>query len=150
LGCRLQTDVLSQGALHSRLHCPIAGPTDAIRSSSNFSGPLIFDLWATMKERRPQRRRSPGHQGETSMGDFRDIHRDGNDPLSQHGVNDPVGGTDVKRASRDNASMHEREQWAADVRADSSADESEEFLPEALRRSPTSPLNKRTGRNPTN
>ncbi len=54
------------------------------------------------------------------MGDFRDMHRDGNDPVSQHGVNDPVGGTDVKRGFRDNKSAHERDQWAADVRADSS------------------------------
>jgi hypothetical protein len=83
------------------------------------------------------------------MGDLRDIHRDGNDPVSQHGVNDPVRGVDVKRRFHDNASIHERDQWAADVRAASSADESEEFLPEALRRPPTSPLNKRTGRNPT-
>ena len=83
------------------------------------------------------------------MGEFRDIHRDGNDPISQHGVNDPVGGVDVKRRFRDNASTHERAQWAADVRADPSADEEEEFLPEALRRSPAPPLNKRTGRNPT-
>jgi hypothetical protein len=87
---------------------------------------------------------------ETIMGEFRDIHRDGNDPVSQHGVNDPVAGTDVKRGFHDNKSTHERDQWAADVRADSSPDASEEFLPEALRRSPTAPLNKRTGRNPTN
>jgi hypothetical protein len=74
------------------------------------------------------------------MGDSRDI---------QHGVNDPVNGVDVKRRFRDNKSMHERDQWAADVRAAASPDESEEYLPEALRRSPTQPLNKRTGRNPT-
>ena len=74
------------------------------------------------------------------MGDFRDIHRDGNDP---------VNGVDVKRRFHDNVSTHERNQWAADVRADSSPDEAEEFLPEALRRSPAPPLNKRTGRNPT-
>ncbi len=83
------------------------------------------------------------------MGDFRDIHRDGNDPVSHHGINDPVSGVDVKRRFHDNASTHERNQWAADVRADSSPDEAEEFLPEALRRSPAPPLNKRTGRNPT-
>jgi hypothetical protein len=82
------------------------------------------------------------------MGEFRDIHRDGNDPVSEHGVNDPVG-MDVKRGFRDNKSAHERDQWAADVRADSSPDEAEEFLPEALRRAPAPPLNKRTGRNPT-
>ena len=83
------------------------------------------------------------------MSKLRDIHRDGNDPVSQHGVNDPVGGTDVKRGFRDNKSVHERDQWAADVRADPSPDAAEEFLPEALRRPPTQPLNKRTGRNPT-
>ncbi len=83
------------------------------------------------------------------MGEFRDIHRDGNDPVSQHGVNDPVRGVDVKREFHDNKSTHEREQWAADVRADSSPVDAEEFLPEALRRSPAPPLNKRTGRNPT-
>jgi len=74
------------------------------------------------------------------MTDSRDI---------QHGINDPIRGVDVKRRFRDNASVHEREQWAADVRADPSADATEEFLPEALRRPPTPPLNKRTGRNPT-
>ena len=74
------------------------------------------------------------------MGDFRDI---------QHGVNDPVSGVDVKRRFHDNKSPHEQAQWAADVRADASSDETEEFLPEALRRPPTPPLNKRTGRNPT-
>ena len=47
------------------------------------------------------------------MGDFRDIHRDGNDPVSQHGVNDPVGGVDVKRRFHDNASPHERNRSAA-------------------------------------
>ena len=82
------------------------------------------------------------------MGEFRDIHRDGNDPVSQHGVNDPVRGVDVKREFHDNTSPHERDQWAADVRADPSPDDAEDFLPEALRRSPTPPLNKRTGRNP--
>ena len=82
------------------------------------------------------------------MGDFRDIHRDGHDPVSQHGVNDPISGVDVKRRFRDNKSTHERDQWAADVRADSSPDETEDYLPEALRRAPTPPLNKRTGRNP--
>ena len=83
------------------------------------------------------------------MGDFRDIHRDGNDPVSHHGINDPVSGVDVKRRFHDNVSTHERNQWAADVRANSSPDEAEEFLPEALRRSPAPPLNKCTGRNPT-
>jgi len=83
------------------------------------------------------------------MGDFRDIHRDGNDPVSQHGVNDPVRGVDVKRAFHDNKTPHEHAQSAADVRADPSSDETEEFLPEALRRAPTPPLNKRTGGNPT-
>jgi hypothetical protein len=40
---------------------------------------------------------------------------------------------------------HEREQWTADVRADSSPDEGEDFLPEALRRSPTPPLTSAPG-----
>jgi hypothetical protein len=74
------------------------------------------------------------------MGDYRDIH---------NGVNDPVGGTDVKRNFKDNKAPHERAQTAADVRAEASPDENEEFLPEALRRPPTSALNKRTGRNVT-
>ena len=70
-----------------------------------------------------------------------------NDPVSQHGVNDPVSGVDVKLRNKDNATPHEREQWAADVRAEPSADKAEPFLPEALRRKPAAPLNKRTGRN---
>jgi hypothetical protein len=68
---------------------------------------------------------------------------------TRHGVNDPVRGVDVKHRIRDNQTPHEREQWAADVRSEPSADPAEEFLPEALRRAPTSPLNKRTGRNPS-
>ena len=72
------------------------------------------------------------------MSDRRDI---------QHGVNDPVSGVDVKYRTRDNATPHEKAQWAADVRAAPSADPTEEFLPEALRRPPAPPLNKRTGRN---
>jgi hypothetical protein len=74
------------------------------------------------------------------MGDYRDI---------QNGINDPVTGVDVKLRFRDNKTPHEREQWAADVRAAASPDETEEFLPEGLRRAPAPPLNKRTGRNPT-
>jgi hypothetical protein len=74
------------------------------------------------------------------MGDYRDI---------QHGVNDPVSGVDVKRGFNDNKTSHERAQTAADVRADPSPVAGEAFLPEALRRPPTSPLNKRTGRHPT-
>jgi hypothetical protein len=66
---------------------------------------------------------------------------------TQHGVNDPVNGVDVRRRIKDNATPHERAQWAADVRAEPSADGAEEFLPEALRRAPTSPLNRFTGRN---
>ncbi len=73
------------------------------------------------------------------MSDFRDI---------QHGVNDPVDGVDVKRQFKDNQTPHERAQFAADVRADASPSPSEHFLPEGLRRPPTGPLNKRTGRNP--
>jgi hypothetical protein len=71
------------------------------------------------------------------------------DPVSQHGVNDPVSGVDVKLRNNDNATPHEREQWAADVRAEPSADRTEPFLTEALRRKPADPLNKRTGRNPS-
>ena len=82
---------------------------------------------------------SPQLQG-IVMGEYRD---------TRHGVNDPVGGTDVKRRFKDNKTPHERAQRAADVRADPSPDETEEFLPEALRREPTPPLNKRTGRNAT-
>jgi hypothetical protein len=74
------------------------------------------------------------------MTDTRDI---------QHGVNDPVSGVDVKRKFRDNQSPHERAQTAADVRADPSPSPDEAFLPEALRRPPTAPLNPRTGRRPT-
>jgi hypothetical protein len=74
------------------------------------------------------------------MGDYRD---------NQNGVNDPVSGVDVKWRNKDNATPHERAQTAADVRAQASPDTTEEFLPEALRRPPTPPLNKRTGRNPT-
>jgi hypothetical protein len=74
------------------------------------------------------------------MTDSRDI---------QHGVNDPVSGVDVKRKFRDNQSPHERAQTAADVRADPSPVPDEPFLPEALRRPPTDPLNPRTGRRPT-
>jgi len=72
------------------------------------------------------------------MTDSRDI---------RHGVNDPVRGVDVKHRIRDNQTPHERAQWAADVRSEPSADPTEDFLPEALRRAPTPPLNKRTGRN---
>ena len=71
------------------------------------------------------------------MSDTRDI---------QHGVYDPVSGVDVKSRVYHNQTSHERAQWAADVRAKAAPDETEEFLPEALRRPPASPLNKRTGR----
>ncbi|MGY3602905.1 MULTISPECIES: hypothetical protein [unclassified Bradyrhizobium] len=74
------------------------------------------------------------------MTDTRDI---------QHGVNDPVSGVDVKRKFRDNQSPHERAQTAADVRADPLPAPDEPFLPEALRRPATAPLNPRTGRRPT-
>jgi hypothetical protein len=70
-------------------------------------------------------------------------------PDSQHGVNDPVSGVDVKRKFNDNQSPHERAQTAADVRADPVPDPDEPFLPEGLRRPPTDPLNKRSGRRPT-
>jgi hypothetical protein len=78
--------------------------------------------------------------GESFMGDFRDI---------QHGVNDPVDGVDVKRRFNDNQTPHERAQFAADVRSRAIPASDEEFLPEALRRRPTGPLNPRTGRRPT-
>ena len=74
------------------------------------------------------------------MSDFRDI---------QHGVNDPVGGLDVKRQINDNRTPHERAQRHADVLADATAMQAEPFLPERLRRKPTDPINPRTGRNPT-
>ena len=74
------------------------------------------------------------------MTDSRDIQR---------GVNDPVSGVDVKRKFRDNQTPHERAQTAADVRAEALPAPDEPFLPEALRRRPTEPLNKRSGRNPT-
>jgi hypothetical protein len=76
---------------------------------------------------------------ETFMSDFRDI---------QHGVNDPVDGVDVKRKFNDNQTPHERAQSAADVRSSAIPAPDEEFLPEALRRRPTGPLNPRTGRRP--
>lgn len=74
------------------------------------------------------------------MSDARDI---------QHGVNDPVDGVDVKRRFRENQTPHERAQTAADVRREALPDPHESFLPEALRRAPTPPLNCRTGRRPT-
>ena len=74
------------------------------------------------------------------MTDARDI---------QNGVNDPVGGVDVKRRFRENQTPHERAQFAADVRRDALPDSDEYYLPEALRRPPTPPLNRRTGRRPT-
>jgi len=74
------------------------------------------------------------------MGDFRDV---------RHGVNDPVDSVDVKRRFYDNQTAHERAQFAADVRSSALPAADEEFLPEALRRAPTSPLNPRTGRRPT-
>jgi hypothetical protein len=76
---------------------------------------------------------------ENIMSDFRDI---------QHGVNDPVDGVDVKRKFIDNQTPHERAQSAADVRSRAIPAADEEFLPEALRRRPTGPLNPRTGRRP--
>jgi hypothetical protein len=72
------------------------------------------------------------------MGDYRDI---------QNGINDPVDGVDVKLKINDNRTPHQRAQTGADVRAEPSPGK-EEFLPEGLRRQPTEPLNKRTGRNP--
>ena len=74
------------------------------------------------------------------MSDFRD---------TQHGVNDPVGGLDVKRQINDNRTSHEQAQHHADVRAEAAATSAEPFLPERLRRKATDPINRRTGRNPT-
>jgi hypothetical protein len=86
----------------------------------------------------------PSAFGDTIVSDRRDIQHGVN-----HGVNDPVDGVDVKHRFKDNATPHERAQWAADVRAPASPDATEEFLPEALRRAPTHPLNRRTGRHPS-
>jgi hypothetical protein len=77
---------------------------------------------------------------ENEMGDSRDI---------QHGVYDPVGGVDMKHRFKETQTPHERAQTAADVRANAVPFADDEFLPEALRRQPAPPLNKRTGRNPT-
>jgi hypothetical protein len=98
-----------------------AGPTGTLFSGSRFSS-VPFDV-----------------RRETIMSDFRDI---------QHGVNDPVDGVDVKRKFNDNQTQHERAQFAADVRSSAIPASDEEFLPEALRRRPTGPLNPRTGRRP--
>jgi hypothetical protein len=73
------------------------------------------------------------------MSDSRDIH---------HGVNDPVGGADVKARLDQNQTPHELAQGGADVRAPASP-APEPFLPERLRRQATDPLNARTGRRPT-
>ncbi|QPF84200.1 hypothetical protein IC762_32045 [Bradyrhizobium genosp. L] len=80
------------------------------------------------------------------MGKPSDIHDGTEPPASRNGVNDPVDGVDVKRTFNDNRTPHERAQWAADVRAAPSPKRGEPFLPEALRRRPTEPLNPRTGR----
>lgn len=74
------------------------------------------------------------------MSDFRDI---------QHGVNGPVGGADVKPPARQIETAHQREQTGADVRPEALPDPDEPFLPEALRRPATHPLNRRTGRRPS-
>jgi hypothetical protein len=83
---------------------------------------------------------------ECNMDDFRDSQDAFRD--TQNGVNDPVDGVDVKRRFKDNQTPHERAQRAADVRAMASPDPDEPYLPEALRRRPTEPLNPRTGRGP--
>lgn len=64
---------------------------------------------------------------------------------TQHGVNDPVDGVDVKHQINTNQTPHERAQRHADVRAKPTASPSEPFLPERLRREPTGPINPRTG-----
>jgi hypothetical protein len=105
------------------------------------SADLEANLTQQMAERRSHRRRCLlGGVKETTMTDSRDI---------QHGVNDPVSGVDVKRRFRENQTPHERAQSAADVRREALPDPNETFLPEALRRPPTAPLNSRTGRRPT-
>jgi hypothetical protein len=107
---------------------------------------LTNNLAAVPRPRILRERRSPGavHDRDSPkehiMGDYRDI---------QNGVNDPVNGVDVRWRIKPNVTAHERAQTAADVRAVPSPDSAEEFLPEALRRAPAPPLNKRTGRNPT-
>jgi hypothetical protein len=78
-----------------------------------------------------------------------DIHSSGYRPVSRNGVNDPIDGVDVKQTFNDNQTSHERAQRAADVRAAPSPTRDEDFLPEALRRQPTAPLNPRTGRHPS-
>jgi hypothetical protein len=65
------------------------------------------------------------------MGEYRDI---------QNGVNDPIDGSDVTKVRRPLPPQQEQEHAPM---------QGEEFLPEALRRAPAKPLNKRTGRNPT-
>ena len=82
------------------------------------------------------------------MGNSSDIHNGVDRPASRNGVNDPVNGVDVKRTFDDNKTSHERAQRAADVRAEATPRRGEPFLPEALRRPPTKPLNPRTGRRP--
>ena len=83
------------------------------------------------------------------MGNSSDIHNGVDHPASRNGVNDPVDGIDVKRTFNDNQTPHERAQRAADVRAEATPKPGEAFLPEALRRRPTEPLNPRTGRHPS-
>ncbi len=77
---------------------------------------------------------------EPIMSDTRDI---------QHGVNDPVSGVDVRPKVRSNRTSHERAQSGADVRAWATPDPAVRFLPEGLWRPPAPPLNKPTGRNPS-
>lgn len=72
------------------------------------------------------------------MSDFRDI---------QHGVNDPVGGLDVKRQINDNRTPHERAQHHADVRADATPRRRSLSFRSGCGEA-TDPLNPRTGRRP--
>jgi hypothetical protein len=96
-------------------------------------------LWPTEPERRSVAGVFYGlaARSENEMGDSRDI---------QHGVYDPIGGVDMKHRFKETQTPHERAQTAADVRANAVPSADDEFLPEALRRQPASPL---TGRNPT-
>ncbi|MDR3470008.1 MAG: hypothetical protein P4M07_29120 [Xanthobacteraceae bacterium] len=73
------------------------------------------------------------------MSDFRD---------TQNGVNDPVDGADVTYAASPLSPRREQARVAAAIQG-KLVPTGDEFLPEALRRPPAGPLNKRTGRHPS-